>query len=117
MSLFTPICLEDYIKSHLQVNPRVNPADLRRRLRRALADFQAGRKCRCGNPIWVIGSAEVGNSCFTCITGETPTSGDYELEEAISGVAPKPAPSPAPRPPEAAGAPKGRVRHHRPRSR
>jgi hypothetical protein len=96
---FTPISLEEYVETHLQVNPQVDPSDLRRRLRRALADFQAGRKCRCGNPIWVVGSAEVGNSCFTCITGEAPTSGDYELEEALNAAPQAPAP-------------KGRVRHH-----
>ncbi len=111
---FTPIALEDYIASHLQVNPQVQPADLRRRLRRALADFKAGRKCRCGNPLWVIGSAEVGNACFTCITGETATSGDYELEEALA------APSAEPAAPAAPGdaARKSRLRrHHRSRHR
>lgn len=122
MSLFTPIGLEDYIQIHLQVNPQVDPNDLRRRLRRALADFRSGRKCRCGNPIWVVGSAEVGNSCFTCITGETPAGGDYELEEALSAIPRDPAPRAAvPReavPREAVPPKEGRVRHHhRSRSR
>ena len=61
--------------------------------------FRSGLKCKCGQPIWVIGSAEVGFGCFTCITGETYSSGDYELEEACN-VAGK-------------AAPKGRVRRHR----
>lgn len=111
---FTPIALEDYIATHLQVNPQVEPADLRRRLRRALADFKAGRKCRCGNPLWVIGSAEVGNACFTCITGETTTSGDYELAEALEAQPAEPAAPAA----SAEAAQKGRLRrHHRSRHR
>ncbi|MGE4541145.1 MAG: hypothetical protein AB7D35_07780, partial [Bacteroidales bacterium] len=39
--------------------------------------------CSCGNDIWVIGSASVGNSCFTCITGESYPTDDYEIESAI----------------------------------
>jgi hypothetical protein len=102
MSFFTPIEIEDYVKSHLELNPQVDANDLRRRLNRALTAFRSGLKCRCGQPIWVIGSAEVGYGCFTCITGETYSSGDYELEEACN-VAGK-------------AAPKGRVRrHHRSR--
>jgi len=30
----------------------------------------------------VIGSAFVGNACFTCITGEADPSDDYEIAEA-----------------------------------
>jgi hypothetical protein len=39
--------------------------------------------CRCGNPIWVIGSAVVGNACFTCITGEALPDDDFEIDEAM----------------------------------
>lgn len=47
-----------------------------------LADYQAGARCDCGEPIWVIGSAETGHMCFTCITGEADPSEDYEIAEA-----------------------------------
>ena len=30
----------------------------------------------------MIGSAEAGNACFTCITGESDPSQDYEIAEA-----------------------------------
>ena len=30
----------------------------------------------------MIGSAEAGNACFTCITGEADSSEDYEIAEA-----------------------------------
>jgi hypothetical protein len=31
----------------------------------------------------VIGSASVGNSCFTCITGESSPDNDYEIDGAL----------------------------------
>lgn len=31
----------------------------------------------------MIGSAAVGNSCFTCITGESEPTTDYEIDSAI----------------------------------
>jgi hypothetical protein len=36
-------------------------------------------------PIWAIGSAVVGNACFTCITGEADPSSDYEIDEVLKG--------------------------------
>jgi hypothetical protein len=54
---FVPIQLEEYVKLHLRSNPRENRADVTARLRSALADYKAGRRCHCGAPIWVIGSA------------------------------------------------------------
>jgi hypothetical protein len=37
----------------------------------------------CGNRIWVIGSAEVRLSCFTCITGESVPSEEHEIADAL----------------------------------
>lgn len=80
MSGFTPIRLQDYVTLHLRNNSGTDRADLVARLHRAIAAHQSGRRCRCGEPIWIIGSAEVGLSCFTCITGEADPSGDYEID-------------------------------------
>ena len=80
---FIPISLNAYIKKHLKNNPSENEKDLRRRLNKALTDYKNRVKCSCGNDIWVIGSASVGNSCFTCITGESYPIDDYEIESAI----------------------------------
>ena len=80
---FRPISINDYIKKHLKNNPGENEKDLRKRLNSALANYRKGIKCSCGNDIWVIGSASVGNSCFTCITGESFPTNDYEIESAI----------------------------------
>lgn len=80
---FKPISIDDYIKVHLKNNPSENEIDLRNRINSALADYKKGIKCACGNDIWVIGSASVGNSCFTCITGERFPKDEYEIESAI----------------------------------
>jgi hypothetical protein len=80
---FIPISINAYIKKHLKNNPSENENDLRKRLNKALTDYKKGIKCSCGNDIWVIGSASVGNSCFSCITGESYPIDDYEIESAI----------------------------------
>ena len=48
----------------------------------ALAELY-GIKYSCGNDIWVVGSASVGNSCFTCITGESYPIDDYEIDKLL----------------------------------
>lgn len=80
---FTPISLDDYIKVHLKNNPNEKETHLRERLQAALADYRAGTKCSCGNDIWVVGSASVGNACYTCITGDSYPDDVYEIESAI----------------------------------
>jgi hypothetical protein len=80
---FIAISIDNYVKKHLDSNPSENEKDLRKRLNSALKDFKNCVKCFCGNDIWVIGSASVGNSCFTCITGESQPDNDYEIDSAI----------------------------------
>ncbi|MDD4916122.1 MAG: hypothetical protein PHW13_13945 [Methylococcales bacterium] len=77
---FTPISLENYLTLHLHINPKVDAEDLKARLEYAIAAKQQQQRCACGAEIWVIGSAEVGLSCFTCITGEAYPDNDYELD-------------------------------------
>ncbi len=80
---FISISIDSYIKKHMVNNPSENEKDFRKRLNSALANYHLGIKCSCGNDIWVIGSASVGNSCFTCITGESQPDNDYEIDSAI----------------------------------
>jgi hypothetical protein len=80
---FIPISINEYIKKHLKNNPNEDKTDLRNRLNAALESYNNGVKCSCGNDIWVIGAASVGNSCFTCITGESFPTDDYEIDKAI----------------------------------
>lgn len=56
---------------------------MEKRLKSTLEDYINGVKCSCGNDIWVIGSAAVGNSCLTCITGESEPTDDYEIDLVI----------------------------------
>ena len=80
---FAQISIDKYIKKHLASNPDENEKDLRERLNSSLSDYQKGVKCHCGKDIWVIGSAAAGNSCFTCITGESYPDDDYEIDSAM----------------------------------
>jgi len=81
---FTPISFDAYVDLHMKSNPRdMTRAEVISALRSALATHNDGAVCHCGNPIWVIGSAFVGNACFTCITGQAYPDGDYEIDEAM----------------------------------
>lgn len=80
---FIPITMDAYVKQHLENYPETNERNLRHRLETALATFRRGVRCDCGNDIWVIGSASVGNSCVTCITGETTFNEYLEIGDAL----------------------------------
>src|SRR5689334_10606155 len=60
---FVPIRLEEYVELHLRSNPGVERTDLIRRLQHAINAFKRGVRCQCGEPIWIIGSAEAGLGC------------------------------------------------------
>lgn len=77
---FTPISLDEYVEKYLQSNPGEKRAALLGRLEQTISAHRAGERCSCGAPIWIIGSAEVGLSCFTCITGEGYPDDDYEID-------------------------------------
>jgi hypothetical protein len=74
-----PIRLKAYLKLHAQAYPGINLAQAKSRLEAAIAAHRKGVHCACGEPIWVIGSAEAGLACFRCITGEDDSRGDYEI--------------------------------------
>ena len=79
---FRPINLHAWVRLFLKSNPGEKADKVTARLQRALKDYHEGARCHCGEPIWVIGSAEAGNACFPCITGEADPSEDYEIDEA-----------------------------------
>ncbi len=80
---YIAISINSYIKIHLENNPNEKEIDLRNRINKAIDDSMNGIKCNCGNSIWVIGSASVGNSCYTCITGESQPDDDYEIDSVL----------------------------------
>jgi|HubBroStandDraft_4_1064222.scaffolds.fasta_scaffold02562_8 hypothetical protein len=79
--------MDEFIKLHRKSNPGERPDEFISLLRRSVADARHGVRCRCGAPIWAIGSAVVGNACFTCITGEADPSSDYEIDGVLKGRA------------------------------
>jgi hypothetical protein len=84
MHRFVPISFERFVTHYLNRNRGENPKRFRQSLEEAVRAKRAGKLCTCGNPIWAIGSAVVGYSCFTCITGQADASEDYEIDTAIS---------------------------------
>jgi hypothetical protein len=81
---FVPISVENYVKLHVARNCGEDPAQLRASLRDCVAAALAGQRCRCGEPIWVIGSVFAGHACFTCITGEAVRTEDYEIDVVLA---------------------------------
>ena len=77
---FTKISVDAFIKEYKKNNPQEDLTKLRKDLFYFRQLKKEGSKCDCGNPLWVIGSAISGKGCFTCITGETDCSDDYEIE-------------------------------------
>ncbi|MBI4800971.1 MAG: hypothetical protein HY796_00435 [Elusimicrobia bacterium] len=74
---------DEYVARHLKANKDVNERDFRKRLRETVAAKNSGCLCGCGNPIWAVGSAVAGHMCFSCITGESDPSGDFEIDETL----------------------------------
>ncbi|MGM0877733.1 MAG: hypothetical protein ACQEWV_24095 [Bacillota bacterium] len=77
------ISLENFIKSYVKNNKDVNVNELRKSVNDSVKEKKNGTTCRiCKNQIWAIGTAIVGwNGCFSCITGESNHSDDYEIDE------------------------------------
>ncbi len=86
---FKPISFDDYVARHLAANKDEKEADFRERLRDAVEAKRAGQRCDCGEPIWAIGSATAGYSCFTCITGESNPSEDLEIDTVLGVESPE----------------------------
>ena len=80
--MFNSISIEEFLKTYKKNNPDENAERYKDSLQRAVRMKQSGAKCsQCGQPIWAIGTATVGwDGCFTCISGETDNSDDYEID-------------------------------------
>ena len=76
---FTPIRLDDYVELHLRANPETNRAELIAQLEYAIDAYRRDIRCQCGAPIWIVGSAQSGLACFTCITHQAVPDSDYEI--------------------------------------
>ena len=79
--MFVPISIDDFVKKHMKSNPGEKAADLRAALKEAVKRKRNGAACFCGRPIWAIRYAITGEEqCFTCTTGESDSSDDYEID-------------------------------------
>ena len=80
--MFSPITLDDFIKSYEESNQGERNTNIRESLTATVAAKNEGAVCHiCGRPLWAIGSAVVGwDGCFTCITGEADNSEDLEID-------------------------------------
>ena len=79
---FTPIPLREYVELHLHTHPEVDRTELIHQLESAIAAYRAGARCQCGAPIWIVGSAHTGLGCFACITGQSESDQDCEIDVA-----------------------------------
>lgn len=77
---FKKISIDRFVAQTIKRNPEVKALELKRDLEEFKKRKIKGELCNCGNPIWIIGSALTGKGCFTCITGESECSGDYEIK-------------------------------------
>lgn len=80
---FKPISMENYLKKYLAINKNADKNEIETKLNIALTSYQMGFKCSCGNDIWVIASAFIGNCCYTCLTGKSESDNDLEIDSAI----------------------------------
>ncbi len=75
------IPIKKYAKKHIESNPGSKIHDVKESLQAAVERQKDGASCAvCEQPIWALGSAFSGfDGCFTCITGDSDDSGDYEV--------------------------------------
>ena len=75
------ISIEKFAKLFIKDNSGEKYEDVVKRLKETLKRKNEGACCQvCGQSIWAIGSA-IGSfdGCFTCVTGESDDSDDYEI--------------------------------------
>lgn len=77
-----PISIDKFIRNYMKSNKGENEHQLRKSLNDAVKRKKDGAVCTiCGQPIWAIGSSIAFEGCFSCITGESDDSEDYEIDE------------------------------------
>lgn len=77
-----PISIDDFALSYVKNNKEADLQTIKKNLQKAVKTKKSGAVCNTSTSnIWAIGSAVVGwNGCFSCITGETDSSEDYEID-------------------------------------
>lgn len=77
-----PISIDKFINEMIKENKGLNKKGVKESILAAAERKKNGAGClQCGQPIWAIGSGVSGvDMCFTCTTGESDHSEDYELD-------------------------------------
>ncbi|PGK51692.1 hypothetical protein CN918_28265 [Priestia megaterium] len=80
-----PISIDKIVEKIAKENPGTDKAALTEALNAAVKRKNQGERCTfCDEPIWAVGSAVSGTDlCFTCVTGESDSSDDYEIDVAF----------------------------------
>lgn len=80
--MYCPISIDKFIEK-IKVDSDYDKKELKKAIIEAVNAKKNNEKCgNCGDIIWAAGTGIVGwNGCFTCITGETDNSKDYEIDE------------------------------------
>lgn len=84
--MFIPISLDEFIEIHLENNPTEKSNVLRIKLESAIEAYRSGKKCSCGNDLWIVGAATSDFKCFQCITGKSHPAGEYEIDSVINKI-------------------------------
>ena len=79
-----PMNIDKFVNLTVESNEWLDKKKFKSDLVKAVKRKKSGAKCIvCGNTIWAIGTAMCGwNGCFPCITGESDSSEDYEINSA-----------------------------------
>jgi hypothetical protein len=77
---FNYISIDNFLEKTIENTSNSGAQEVKEYLKEFKARKIKGELCHCGNEIWIIGSAYSGKGCFSCITGETDCSDDYEIE-------------------------------------
>ncbi len=80
--MLNPISIPEFADMVMKNNEGYDRKELIHDLEHTLSAKRSGAACMiCGAPIWAAGSAITGTyMCFTCTTGESDDSDDYEIE-------------------------------------
>ncbi|TCS75725.1 hypothetical protein EDD64_106101 [Effusibacillus lacus] len=81
--MVVPISIEKFVAKYMKSNPSADKKLVLSSLKNSVKSKKSDARCiHCGQPIWAIGSSFVGwDGCFTCITGDSDDSQDYEIDE------------------------------------
>jgi hypothetical protein len=77
---FIPIRPDEFADFIFEECPDLNRAEIVEDILYAKSEYKKGKRCACGEEIWVAGAALASIACFKCITGQDEPYEDFEIE-------------------------------------